>query len=250
MVFARNQHETLTAPKAKPSQGAPSGWSKARPAQTNNVVALKLKPKAPAPSPEKRFADMDDTELLTHATSGNDQAWNVFFRRFRGLILSCALKTAARAGVHLSADDLMDVLGDVSLNMISHGYRRLRLYRTDGGCSVATWVGVIATSTARDFLRRARRYRLEPTAEAELERFPSPQGGPEDLLADQQRRRFVDRALSELSRRDQRFVELYFAEAMSPEAIADEMGVSVSTVYSKKAKIKTRLVGMADAFFE
>lgn len=232
MVCA-TQLETLTAEPTKRE------WK-------NNVVPLKPVAKAKV---EKSFSEMEDAELLQSAVSGSGQAWNVFFKRFRGLILSCALKTAARAGVHLSADDLMDVLGDVSLNMVAHGYRRLRLYRTDGGCSVATWVGVIATSTARDYLRRARRYRLEPTAEAELERYPSPIGGPEDLLSEQQRRRFVDRALGSLSRRDQKFVELYFAEAMTPETIAEQMGVSVSTVYSKKAKIKTRLVGMADAYF-
>mgnify|MGYP002664360506 CR=1 FL=1 len=59
--------------------------------------------------------------------------------------------------------------------------------------------------------------------------------------------RVVDAALAGLSRRDQRFVELYFAEARSPESIADEMGVSVATVYSKKAKIKMRLAAVADS---
>lgn len=195
----------------------------------------------------RRMADLNDSELLAEVLCGSEAGWGVFFRRFRGLILSCALKTAARSGVQLGADDLMDVLGDVSLNLVAHDYRRLRLYRPDGGCSVATWIGVIATSTAKDFLRRARRYRLEPTADAELDRVPCPGEGPEQLLADRQRRSFVDEALAQLSKRDQRFVYLYFAEALSPEAIAEQMGVSVATVYSKKAKIKTRLSGMAEA---
>lgn len=199
------------------------------------------------PRPPRRMADLNDSELLAEVLSGSEAGWGVFFRRFRGLILSCALKTAARSGVQLGADDLMDVLGDVSLNLVAHDYRRLRLYRPDGGCSVATWIGVIATSTAKDFLRRARRYRLEPTADAELDRVPCPSEGPEQLLADRQRRSFVDDALAQLSKRDQRFVYLYFAEALSPEAIAEQMGVSVATVYSKKAKIKTRLSGMAEA---
>jgi RNA polymerase sigma-70 factor, ECF subfamily len=212
-----------------------------------DVSLVPARPLIALAPPPKSFDEMSDEELLGHATAGDDQAWNVFFRRFRGLILSCALKTAARAGMPLGSDDLMDVLGDVSLNMVAHNFRKLRLYRTDGGCSVATWVGVIATSTARDYLRRVRRHRLEPTAEAELEQMPSPAGGPQELLEDHERRSFVDRALASLSPRDQRFVQLYFAEAKSPEAIADELGVSVSTVYSKKAKIKMRLTGMAEA---
>jgi RNA polymerase sigma-70 factor (ECF subfamily) len=34
---------------------------------------------------------------------------------------------------------------------------------------------------------------------------------------------------------------LYYIESRSPEEIADEMGISVKTVYSKKHKIRTRL---------
>jgi RNA polymerase sigma-70 factor (ECF subfamily) len=69
--------------------------------------------------------------------------------------------------------------------------------------------------------------------------------GPDVELIDRQQRAFVDVALSGLSARDRRFAELYFAEARSPDDIAKEMGVSVSTVYSKKAKIKTRLRSLA-----
>lgn len=207
----------------------------AAPAKTDNVVALRR------PS----FDEMEDVELLSYVVRGDDAAWNIFFRRFRGLILSCAIKVSTRSGYRLGPDDLMDVLGDACLNLVAHDYRRLRLYRVNGGCSVASWVGVIATSTTRDFLRRARRHRLEPIADAELDRHASPTSGPEDVLIDRQRRSFVDQAMHKLSARDRRFVELYFGEARSPEAIAEVMGVSLSTVYSKKAKIKNRLTSMA-----
>jgi RNA polymerase sigma-70 factor (ECF subfamily) len=220
-----------------PTTSRPAGWVAPAPVAPRRLTVV----------PNRvRFQELDDVALLEHVLSGSDAAWTTFFRRFRGLILSCALKVAARAGAHLGTDDLMDVLGDVSLNMVARDFRRLRLYRTDGGCSVATWIGVIATSTAKDFLRRARRHRMDPTADTELDRLPCPGQGPEDLLDTQQRRAFVDTALAGLSTRDQRFVELYFAEALSPEAIAEEMGVSVATVYSKKAKIKTRLASIAE----
>lgn len=193
------------------------------------------------------FDGMDDLTLLRAAISGHNAAWNTFFHRFRGLILSCAMKVAARSGFHLDSDDLMDVLGEVYLNMVANDFRRLRLYRVDGGCSVATWIGVIATSTAKDHLRKSRRHRLDTAAEGELDRVAAPNSDPEDWMLDRQRRGFVDQALEKLSRRDRDFVELYFAEARSPDDIAEIMGVSVSTVYSKKAKIKARLTRLVQA---
>ncbi len=193
----------------------------------------------------KNFAEIEDVELLAYVINGDEAAWTAFFKRFRGLILSCAIKVSARSGYRLAAADLSDVLGDVSLNMVARNYRRLRQYRVGGGCSVASWVGVIATSTTRDYLRRARRHRLEPIADTELDRHACPNGGPEEVLIDREKRQFVDQALAKLSSRDRQFVHLYYAEAKDPETIAHEMGVSLSTVYSKKAKIKTRLAKLA-----
>ena len=112
------------APAGKPATLASAG--------ARTVVALR-----------PGFDTMEEVDLLRHVLTGNDAAWNAFFRRFRGLILSCAIKVSTRSGYRLGQDDLMDVLGDVSLNLVANNYRRLRLYRVGAGCSVASWVGVI-----------------------------------------------------------------------------------------------------------
>lgn len=203
------------------------------------VVALRSAPDEASPP--------DDLALLEAVLSGGEGAFEQFYARFRNLVLACVSRVCARSGVRLQADDLADVVSEVTLNMVANDYRRLRLYRTDGGCSVSSWVGVIATSTAHDFLRKERRRRLDPMLDAELERIAAPVEGPDHDLIDRQQRAFVDQALSSFSPRDRHFVELYFVEALDPETIAQKMNVSVSTVYSKKAKIKTRLRALAKA---
>jgi RNA polymerase sigma-70 factor (ECF subfamily) len=190
---------------------------------------------------------MSDVDLLETVCKGDEIAWEAFYDRFRNLMIACITRVCLRAGVRVQSDDLMDILGDACMNMVAGDFRRLKLYRVDGGCSVSSWIGVIATSTAHDHLRRERRRRLDPMAEADLERLAPTVDGPDAELIDRQQRAFVDVALSGLSKRDRKFAELYFGEAKSPDDIAKEMGVSVSTVYSKKAKIKTRLQSLAKA---
>lgn len=190
---------------------------------------------------------LEDLELLEQVLAGDALAWGSFYDRFRNLMVACISRVGLRSGVRLQSEDLMDVLSDTCMNMVAGDFRRLRLYRTDGGCSVSSWVGVIATSTAHDHLRRERRRRVETMLESDLEKVAPAVDGPDVELIDRQQRAFVDVALAGLSKRDRRFAELYFGEARSPEEIAEEMGVSVSTVYSKKAKIKTRLASMAKA---
>ena len=211
--------------------------------------------KSPAKSPVKaapksrraRKIELEataDLDLLQHVVTGDDVAWTVFHDRFRNLMIACISRVCLRSGVRLQPDDLNDILGDACMNMVAHDFRRLRLYKIDGGCSVSSWIGVIATSTAHDHLRRERRRRLDPMLDSDLERVAPPVEGPDCTLMEREQRSFVDQQLSKFSARDKRFVELYFLEALEPEAIAEEMGVSVSTVYSKKAKIKSRLKRM------
>ena len=207
-----------------------------------------VEPKKALQSRRARKADLEaleDLDLLRIVLTGDQVAWTVFYDRFRNLMIACVSRVCLRSGVRLQQDDLADIIGDACMNMVSHDFRRLRLYKTDGGCSVSSWIGVIATSTAHDHLRRERRRRLDPMLDSDLERVAPPVDGPDSALMDRQQRTFVDQALAKFSARDKRFVELYFLEALEPEAIAEEMGVSVSTVYSKKAKIKSRLKRMA-----
>ena len=71
-----------------------------------------------------------------------------------------------------------------------------------------------------------------------------PSRSPEDELAKRQMLAIVAEVLAEFSNKDQEFVRMYFVEGLAPEEIADEMGISVKTVYSKKHKIRSRLETM------
>lgn len=202
-------------------------------------------PVAPRRGSRSAFDAMTDLALLEHVVQGDTVAWGTFLARFRNLIVSCVNRVAGRAGVWMQPDDASEVLSDVCLNLIADRYRRLRMYRVDGGCSVASWIGVIATSTTHDYLRRARRRRLDPTSEADLEQLVPPVDPPDLELIERQRRSRAVSVLALLSDRDRKFVELYFAEARDPADVARVLGVSINTVYSKKAKIKTRLRTLA-----
>ncbi len=202
------------------------------------VVRTRRVPRAQSNAEVKQ---LDDAALLQWVIAGDETGTRAFLERFRGLIARTAQLAAERSGVRLSADELRDVMGEVSLNLVANDCRRLRLYDATRGSSVSTWVGVIAVSTTRDFMRRARRRPATPTPEEELDRVASPAPSPEAVVLDREHRAIAQRALASLSARDREFVELYFGAALAPEAVADRLGVSVATVYSKKAKITARL---------
>lgn len=60
----------------------------------------------------------------------------------------------------------------------------------------------------------------------------------------QQRAALTSATLRQLSVRDRQFVDLYFAQGMEAEEIAEIMNISVKTVYTKRHKITARLEQM------
>ncbi|HEX4459473.1 MAG TPA: ECF-type sigma factor, partial [Polyangia bacterium] len=51
--------------------------------------------------------------------------------------------------------------------------------------------------------------------------------------------------LADFSERDRRFVELYYGAGLLPEEVATAMNISVKTVYSKKNKLRSKLLALA-----
>src|SRR5205085_12590835 len=65
---------------------------------------------------------------------------------------------------------------------------------------------------------------------------------PLDLLIEKERWGHLNDILSEFTDKDRTFVELYYQKGLEADEIANEMQISLKTVYSKKHKIRAHLV--------
>jgi RNA polymerase sigma-70 factor (ECF subfamily) len=208
----------------------------------------------PAATPDAAGAgcrpDSSDAELLASVLGRSQKAWVEFVRRYRGLIYRCIGKVTAKYAALLDREAIEDIFGDVCLNLLRDDMHKLRAYRDDRGSKLGSWIGLIAINTAYDYLRcLARQPRLE-----QIDLACELGGGvdlsihtqsPLELLAEQERWERLNRLARRFSSRDRRFLELYYGDGLEPEEIAEEMGISVKTVYSKKNKVLARLTRMA-----
>ena len=67
------------------------------------------------------------------------------------------------------------------------------------------------------------------------------QPSPFEQSLNRERAAHVTRLMDSLSDKDKLFFKLYFADGLSPETVAERMGISIKTVYSKKHKITAKL---------
>ncbi len=192
-----------------------------------------------------------DAVLLEWVLGKDERAWEELMRRFRPLMFRCIVRVVRKYDSTLSSEDINEIFGDVCVSLLRDDMRKLRAYDPDRGARLGSWLGLLSINAACDFLRqKARRpslVHLEPREGRDadpLAELPAPQSSALDTLIEKERWRMLSGLLSDFSVRDRRFVELYYGNGLSAEEVATVMGISVKTVYSKKNKLRTRLVAL------
>lgn len=184
--------------------------------------------------------DWTDRELLARMLLKDGPAWKEFHRRYDRLIFRCIHKVTSRFTHVLGSEDVREIYGMLLVNLTSRDMHKLRCFSFDRGNKLSSWIGLLATNTAWDYLRSLAR-QPQCSELGEVEELGTLYETPYEQLADRQRWELVNETLRGFSKKDRVFVRLYYVDGLTPEQIAEEMRISVKTVYSKKHKIRCRL---------
>jgi RNA polymerase sigma-70 factor, ECF subfamily len=207
-------------------------------------VAVKSVPfvEIASPSPVVGFAPSTwtETELLERLLLSDASAWRELNQRYARLVTSCIQRVVARFSKRVSADAVEEIYATFSLKLLANDKHKLRSFEPNRGNKLGTWLGMLATHCAYDYLRSVRR---EPSAVCltEAETLSSEHQDPCESAMLSERAKLVKELLAEFSDKDRQFVTLYFQDGLSPEHVAERLGISVKTVYSKKHKIQRKL---------
>lgn len=185
-----------------------------------------------------------DSQLIKDCLSGKEEAWNVFINRFSKLVYYSINRTVNSYCPTLEREDIEDIYSDIFLSFVDNNYRKLRQFDTEKGCTLSSWVRLIAVRRTIDFLRKKKQHvSLDDVDDA---------GALKDSLRDNnpsvqlnleisEHEKILEKAIQELPSSDLLFIELFYKRKLSPEEIASVLNVSVSTVYSKKTRLREKL---------
>ena len=211
-------------------------------------VALKTVPFAPTPDAVSTLSPSawSETELLDYLLASHPAAWRELNQRYARLITSCIQRVVARFARRVSADAIEEIYATFSLKLLANDKHKLRSFEPSRGNKLGTWLGMLATHCAYDYLRSVRR---EPSAVCltEAEALSSEYQDPCETAMLSERAKLVTELLADFSDKDRQFVTLYFQDGLSPEHVAERLGISVKTVYSKKHKIQRKLCAIVGA---
>lgn len=193
-------------------------------------------------SPERlRPLEWAEPELLERVLRREEIAWTELVRRYRALIYRCITKVTSRYAPMLPSAEIDEVYAEVLLALLRDDMRKIRMYDASRGAKLSSWIGMISVNTAHDYLRSVGRRpaldRIDGSADdrEEYERTPL------DVLLEKERWSHFNGLLSDFSEKDRTFLDLYYGQGLDAEKVADEMAISVKTVYTKKHKIRRHL---------
>jgi RNA polymerase sigma-70 factor (ECF subfamily) len=181
-----------------------------------------------------------EAELLDRLLQSDAGAWRELNQRYSRLVTSCIQRVVARFARRVSADAIEEIYATFSLKLLANDKHKLRSFEPSRGNKLGTWLGMLATHCAYDYLRGVRR---EPSAVCltEAESLSSVEQDPCESAMLSERAEMVRGLLAEFSDKDRQFVALYYGDGLTPEHVAERLGISVKTVYSKKHKIQRKL---------
>jgi RNA polymerase sigma factor (sigma-70 family) len=187
----------------------------------------------------------DESRLIPALIAGDEQAWRELWLHYRPVMLRSITSVSSRFRRVLSADDEQEIFATLCIRLLEDDRRRLAAFDPDRGCSLGTWLGMLAVRTAHDVLRQRRRESQRDHL-AVLDAAPAAGPDPYEQCLERERVEIVQRLLTSCSDRDRQFFDQISADAFDPNAIAQQLGIAVTTVYTKKHKLVGRLSRLAE----
>ncbi len=158
---------------------------------------------------------------------GDAAAWCAFVSAAGPLLKGVILRVLYRAG---RADECADVLQEVFLRLVRDDFRLLRRYDPQRA-RLGTWLRVVASSTAIDWLRKS------PSADETLDRLPE-----HHLAVDDPPLREAPAIPADaLTPRQALILKLIYEDDLAVAEVAALLGIKAQTVRSLRHKALTRL---------
>lgn len=193
-------------------------------------------------------------ELLRGCIRGDAESRRRFVEEYSGIVSFGVSVIFQQFGRPSRKEEIEDLCQDVFLSLFDQDARKLRQYQGRNGCSLASWVRVVANRLTIDRLRReGRTVSLDDPGNAESSRVrdahPDARPGPEPQVEEARRAQRVRAMIDDLPPKDQVFVRLFYFQGMPIEEVASTIGITTNAAYVRKMRLHEKLRRIATTKF-
>jgi RNA polymerase sigma factor (sigma-70 family) len=185
-------------------------------------------------------------ELLRACIRGDAAARRRFVEEYSGIVSYGVTVIFQQFGRPSRREEIEDLCQDVFLALFDQDARKLRQYQGRNGCSLASWIRVVANRLTIDRLRReGRTVSLDDPDNWETARVrdaePDGKPGPEPQVEEAERASKVREMILQLPPKDQAFVQLFYFQGLPIEEVARTIGITTNAAYVRKMRLHDKL---------
>ncbi|MDG2307972.1 MAG: sigma-70 family RNA polymerase sigma factor [Candidatus Binatia bacterium] len=204
--------------------------------------------------PKAKSAD-STAELLAGCIGGDADARTTLVEKYSGIVSYGVTVIFQQFGRPYRKEEIEDLSQDVFLALFDKDSRKLRQYQGRNGCSLASWLRVVANRFTIDRLRReGRTISLDDPESGESWRVrearPDSRPGPEPQVEAAERAAKVRELVTQLPPKDQMFVQLFYFQGLPIDEVATTIGITTNAAYVRKMRLHQKLRKLVTAHFE
>lgn len=187
----------------------------------------------------------EDRQLLARCFSGDPEASDVLVRRFSNTVYATVLHALRARQVSFNTQDLEDLHHTVFLGLFDQGCKKLRQYQGKNGCSLNSWIRVVALRIVLNYVRKkgvdAPSWQKKRIPIEDLSSLHSEEADPPTVMEQKEQEKLVENGIQHLAPRDRLFMKLHFSLGLPMEKVAQAMQISVDNAYTIKHRSVERL---------
>jgi len=177
--------------------------------------------------------------LIGGCLRGDKSAWDGFVQQYSNLVYHTIRKTFALHHAKLDDYVIEDLFQEFFVAILRDDFKKLRQFKGEHGCTLASWLRLVAASLTIDFLRKQ-----EASTVTVDETLLASASDLDNCLITEQEERELSLSVESLSPRERLLIELRYRKGLSFEEIAAMLRISVGAVYTQKSRILAKLQEM------
>ncbi len=197
-------------------------------------------------------SDPTDQELIVGCISGDKTIQAIFVDRYSNDLYMTVLYTLKNKQIPHSLQDVEDLHQNVFAALFEKKCKKIKQFKGTNGCSLRTWLKIIATRIVVDHLRSCNKDALSHQQPSEvfevLNNASNTKDNPLTMMTREEKRHILNKCLASLKARDALVLKLHFFRGMTIRQAAQEIGITESNAYIIKRRAMDRLREMLDKY--
>jgi RNA polymerase sigma factor (sigma-70 family) len=188
---------------------------------------------------------MDDLGFIQRCVKGDKPAWGEFVDKYSRLIYNYIYSVLKVKGSIIAQENIDDLFQEIFLSLVKDNFKKLRSFRAQNSCSLASWLRQVVVNSTIDYMRKLKTtvsLDEESDDELTLKDVLADNSSPvTDSLSQKERLTQLKNCIKELDSDDKYFLELHINRGLSLEELKEIFKLSRGAIDMCKSRIIERL---------